>query len=332
MKMNWLELFPEPIRSLLEQLPSTLLDRLEEIRIREGRPLEINAGGEHHFLTLGGKLTHRVEESYKPGGVETHRLLDRISNHSLYTMEEELRKGFITIPGGHRIGLAGRTVLSGGKVEHLRDISGFNVRIAREICGAADAILPHLIDKKEKRMKHTLILSPPQHGKTTLIRDIARQISSGSYGDSTVKGSGMKVGIIDERSEIAGSLRGVPSFDVGPRTDVMDGCPKAEGMMMMIRSMSPEVVIVDEVGRPEDVEAIIEALHAGISVIATAHGSSVDELSQRPAMAALMTNQLFERYVILNRSAGKPTYRILDRQQRSIQMSLPHQKGVDAYG
>ncbi|WP_438351416.1 stage III sporulation protein AA [Paenibacillus sp. FA6] len=332
MKMNWLELFPEPIKSLLEQLPSSMLDRLEEVRIREGRPLEINAAGDHHFVTPGGKLTYRVEDSYKPAREDSHRLLDRISNHSLYTMEEELRKGFITIPGGHRIGLAGRTVLSGGKVEHLRDISGFNVRIAKEIHGASDEILPHLLDRKEKRMKHTLILSPPQHGKTTLIRDMARQISNGSYGNTTVKWPGMKVGIIDERSEIAGSIRGVPSFDVGSRTDVMDGCPKAEGMMMMIRSMSPEVLLVDEIGRSEDAEAITEALHAGISVIATAHGSSVDELSQRPALAALMENQMFEVYVILNRVEGHLNFRILDRQQRSIQLSLPNQKGVDVYG
>jgi stage III sporulation protein AA len=332
MKMNWLELFPEPIKSLLEQLPTSILDRLEEVRIREGRPLEINAEGEHHFITASGKLTYRVDESYKPAREDSHRLLDRISNHSLYTMEEELRKGFITIPGGHRIGLAGRTVLSGGKVEHLRDISGFNVRIAKEILGAADAILPHLLDKKEKRMKHTLILSPPQHGKTTLIRDMARQMSNWSYGNASVKWSGMKVGIIDERSEIAGSIRGVPSFDVGPRTDVMDGCPKAEGMMMMIRSMSPDVLLVDEIGRPEDAEAITEALHAGISVIATAHGSTVDELSQRPALASLMENQMFEMYVVLNRVAGNLNFRILDRQQRAIQLSLPNQKGVDVYG
>ncbi|AOZ91468.1 stage III sporulation protein AA [Paenibacillus crassostreae] len=332
MKLNWLELFPEPIKSLLEQLPTSILDRLEEVRIREGRPLEINAAGEHHFVTLGGKLTYRVEESYKPIREDSHRLLDRISNHSLYTMEEELRKGFITIPGGHRIGLAGRTVLSGGKVEHLRDISGFNIRIAKEIRGAADGILPHMLDKKEKRIKHALILSPPQHGKTTLIRDMARQISNGRYGNANVKWSGMKVGIIDERSEIAGSIRGVPSFDVGARTDVMDGCPKAEGMMMMIRSMSPEVLLVDEIGRTEDAVAITEALHAGISVIATAHGSSIDELSQRPALASLIENQMFETYIILNRIAGNMNYHIFDRQQRSIQLSLPNQKGVDVYG
>ncbi|MHA0855573.1 stage III sporulation protein AA [Paenibacillus sp. CMAA1364] len=330
--MHWLELFPEPIKSLLEQLPSSMLERLEEVRIREGRPLEINASGDHHFVTAGGKLTYRVEDSYKPVREDSHRLLDRISNHSLYTMEEELRKGFITIPGGHRIGLAGRTVLSGGKVEHLRDISAFNVRIAKEIHGASNVILPYLLDHKAKRICHTLILSPPQHGKTTLIRDLARQISQGSYGNSAMKWSGMKVGIIDERSEIAGSIRGVPSFDVGPRTDVMDGCPKAEGMMMMIRSMSPEVLLVDEIGRFEDAEAITEALHAGISVIATAHGSSVDELSQRPALASLIQNQMFEKYVILNRTEGQLNFRVLDSQQRAIQQSLPIQQGIDVHG
>ncbi|AJS57931.1 stage III sporulation protein AA [Paenibacillus sp. IHBB 10380] len=327
MNMNWLELFPEPIKSLLQQLPFSILDKMEEVRIREGRPLEINTAGAHHFLTLDGKLTLNVEEAYKPAREDSHRLLDRISNHSLYTMEEELRKGFITIPGGHRIGLAGRTVLSSGKVEHLRDISGFNVRIAREIRGAANTILPYLLDSKDKRIKHTLILSPPQHGKTTLIRDMARQISSGNYEGSAVKWRGMKVGIIDERSEIAGSLRGVPSFDVGPRTDVMDGCPKAEGMMMMIRSMSPEVLLVDEIGRAEDAEAITEALHAGISIIATAHGSNAEELSQRPALAGLIENRMFEMYVILNRTAGDLGFRILDRQQRSIQLSHYSSKG-----
>lgn len=173
-------------------------------------------------------------------------------------MEEELRKGFITIPGGHRIGLAGRTVLSGGGVEHLRDITGFNVRIAREVPGIADGVLPYLLDKGRQRMMHTLILSPPQHGKTTLLRDLARQISLGELGKREGIRPGLKVGIVDERSEIAGSRRGVPAFDVGPRTDVLDGCPKAEGMMMMIRSLSPDVLIADEIGRPEDAEAVTE--------------------------------------------------------------------------
>ncbi|WP_136606313.1 stage III sporulation protein AA [Paenibacillus dokdonensis] len=320
--LNWLELFPDRIKSILLQLPRDLLERLEEIRIREERPLEVNESGGHHFVTGQGMLTMEEEKAYRPERDDSRRFLDLISNHSLYTLEEELRKGFITVPGGHRIGLSGRTVLSGGRVEHIRDISGFNIRIAREVQGAANEILPYLYDDKEKRMKHTLILSPPQHGKTTLLRDLARQISSGSLGSSPAKNLGMKVGIIDERSEIAGSLHGVPSFDVGPRTDVMDACPKAEGMMMMIRSMSPDVLIVDEIGREEDAEAVTEALHAGISVIASAHGSGPEEILNRPAMHGLMENQMFEMYVLLHRSNGKTTFRLMDRQMRVLQVRM----------
>lgn len=118
--MEWLELFPEPLHGILGRLPETVFKQLEEIRVREGRPLEINANGDHHFVTSAGRLTLNHVEAYKPDREDAHRLLDFISNHSLYTMEEELRKGFITIPGGHRIGLAGRTVLNRGRVEHLR--------------------------------------------------------------------------------------------------------------------------------------------------------------------------------------------------------------------
>ncbi|MBE9913013.1 stage III sporulation protein AA [Paenibacillus donghaensis] len=318
---NWLELFPDRIKSILLELPRDHLARLEEVRLREGRPLEVNESGGHRFVTGQGMLTLDEDKAYRPSRDDGRRFLDLISNHSLYTLEEELRKGFITVPGGHRIGLAGRTVLSGGKVEHIRDISGFNIRIAREVRGAGDEILPYLRDDRERRIKHALIISPPQHGKTTLLRDLARQISSGKLGEVPPSGLGMKVGIIDERSEIAGSLRGVPTFDVGPRTDVMDACPKAEGMMMMIRSMSPDVLIVDEIGREEDAEAVTEALNAGITVIASAHGSSLEELQNRPALKRLADNRMFELYVLLHRSRGKTEFRLMDRQMRVLQLS-----------
>lgn len=134
---------------------------------------------------------------------------------------------------------------------------------------------------------------------------------------------GLKVGIVDERSEIAGSRRGVPAFDVGPRTDVLDGCPKAEGMMMMIRSLSPDVLIADEIGRPEDAEAVTEALHAGISVIASAHGKDVTELARRPGLGGLLEQKMFERYVILHRSEAGLTFRILDGQKRGMLLISP---------
>lgn len=323
---DWLQLFPEKVRVLLKCLPLPVLGLVEEIRVREGRPLEINYSGKYHYLRGNGSLTQRPEEAYRPDREDSHRLLDLISNHSLYTMEEELRKGFITIPGGHRIGLAGRTVLSGGGVEHLRDITSFNVRIAKEVPGVADKVLPYLFDKGRQRMMHTLILSPPQHGKTTLLRDLARQLSLGELNKREALRPGLKVGIVDERSEIAGSRRGIPAFDVGPRTDILDGCPKAEGMMMMIRSLSPDVLFADEIGRPEDAEAITEALHAGISVVASAHGKEVAELARRPALGALIEQKMFERYVILNRSDVGLTFRILDGQKRGLLLISPGER------
>ncbi|OBZ18949.1 stage III sporulation protein AA [Bacillus sp. FJAT-27264] len=326
MANDWLHLFPEKVRMLLKSLPLQLLSAVEEIRVREGRPLEINYSGKYHFLSADGSLTQKPEEAYRPDREDSHRLLDLISNHSLYTMEEELRKGFITIPGGHRIGLAGRTVLSGGGVEHLRDITGFNVRIAREVPGVADGVLPYLLDKGRLRVLHTLILSPPQHGKTTLLRDLARQISGGSQNRQGGSRQGLKVGIVDERSEIAGSRRGIPAFDVGPRTDILDGCPKAEGMMMMIRSLSPDVIIADEIGRPEDADAVTEALHAGITVVASAHGKEVAELSRRPGLGSLLEHRMFERYVILHRSEAGLSFRILDSQKRALLPGSPGER------
>lgn len=318
MTLDWLALFPANLQSLLHRVPRDVLEGLEEVRIREGRPLEINHGGVFQYVTAAGVLTRCPEEAYKPDREDGRRLLDLISNHSLYTLEEELRRGFITMPGGHRVGLAGRTVLSGGRVEHIRDISGFNVRIAREIRGAADEILPHLLDSGRRRVKHTLILSPPQHGKTTMLRDLARQISGGHWGQASMTWPGKKVGIVDERSEIAACRQGVPGFDVGPRTDVLDGCPKAEGMMMMIRSMSPEVLIVDEIGRAEDAEAVTEALNAGISVIASAHGASVEELAGRRGLAEFTDSGMFEMYVVLNRTPGRTSFRLQDKAFRTV--------------
>lgn len=326
MANDWLLLFPEKVRALLKGLSRSLLEKVEEVRVREGRPLEINYSGKYHFLTPDGRLTQRPEEAYKPDREDTHRLLDLISNHSLYTMEEELRKGFITIPGGHRVGLAGRAVLSGGGVEHMRDITGFNVRIAREMAGLADGVLPYLLDKGRGRILHTLILSPPQHGKTTLLRDLARQLSTGGRTGSEGGMPGLKVGIVDERSEIAGSRRGIPAFDVGPRTDILDGCPKAEGMMMMIRSLSPDVLIADEIGRLEDAEAVTEALHAGISVVASAHGKEVAELARRPGLGGLLEQRMFERYVILHRSEAGLSFRVLDGQMRGMQLISPEER------
>lgn len=298
-----LPLMPLVLRSVLIALPPTVKASAEEVRIREGRPLEVVYEGQYGFIRSDGRLDVQAGGAYVVSREDCRQLLELLTRHSLYSFEEELKRGFITVEGGHRVGLAGRTVLEDSRVRLIRDVSGFNIRIAREVRGCGRVVLPRIMDEREKTVHHTLVISPPGQGKTTLLRDLARMISSGDWPQS-VYGPGRKVGVVDERSEVAACVRGVPRFELGPRTDVMDGCPKAEGMIMMIRSMSPEVLIVDEIGRPEDAYAIHEAVHAGIRIIATAHGAGREDALMRPVLRELAREGVFKRFVTIHNRGG----------------------------
>lgn len=297
-----LPLLPPSIREAVSRLPAAVGSQAEELRIREGRPLEVIYGSRYAFIRRDGRTSGQAGEAYTATREDCARLLELLTRHSIYSFEEELKRGFITVEGGHRVGLSGRTVLEDSRVKLIRDVTGFNIRIAREIRGCGKDVLPQILDRREQTVHHTLIISPPQHGKTTLLRDLARLISSGEWPQDSLLEGGRKVGIVDERSEVAACVRGVPRFDVGPRTDIMDGCPKAEGMIMMIRSMSPEVIVVDEIGRREDAAAVHEAVHAGIRVIASAHGSSREDALQRPVLRELAEDGVFKRFVVLRKS------------------------------
>ncbi|MFC4545105.1 stage III sporulation protein AA [Paenactinomyces guangxiensis] len=294
------QILPLSIRELIQSLPRTILGCLEEIRIRQDRPLEVITSEQSWFVSRKCQLSQQPKDSMVPGKEDCIKMLNLISNHSLYTMEEELRRGYVTVEGGHRVGLVGKVVVDQGKVKHLRDVTGFNVRIARQVKGVGEPLIPFLIHKGQ--VENVLIVSPPQCGKTTLIRDLARLASTGGE-----KFHSCKVGIVDERSEIAGCVDGVPQHDVGPRTDVLDACPKAEGMMMLIRSMSPEILVVDEIGRKEDSEAVHEAVHAGVHLFTTAHGQTVDEICRRPTLAELVKEGVFSRVILLSRRQGPGT-------------------------
>lgn len=295
------QILPQSIRSYIESLPPAIFNHLEEIRIRQDRPLEVITSKDSGFVHRTTKqLTKYKEEAYCPTQLDCEKMINLISRHSLYAMEEELRRGYITLNGGHRVGLAGKVIVEDGKVKAIRDITSFNVRFARAVLGVGKNLLPFVFH--DKKVENLLIVSPPQCGKTTLIRDLARLASTGTENTPPYK-----VGIIDERSEIAGCLHGVPQHDVGPRTDVLDSCPKAEGMMMMIRSMSPEILIVDEIGREEDSRAVFEAIFAGIHLFTTAHGLSLEDLCQRPTLSKLMKEKVFTRIFLLSRRTGPGT-------------------------
>lgn len=286
-------IFPEFLGAVIEAWKINTED-LQEIRIRAGRPV----------LALCGNREYRSETVVKGGQLQ--EILAYLSGYSLYAYEDEVRQGYLSLPGGHRVGIAGRAVLERGKIRTVTDVSSLNIRFAHEVKGCADRLLPWL--RKGDGLWHTLIASAPGHGKTTLLRDCIRQISDGASGYP-----GLTVGVVDERSEIAGSFRGVPGNDVGLRTDVLDGCPKAEGMMMLIRSMAPKVVAVDEIGGREDMEALMLAVNCGCMVVATVHGSSMEELKQKPVLGEMVEMGMFERYVFL-KASGRPgrIHRILD--------------------
>ena len=296
-----LSFLPKSISYQINQIPPIEINEIEEIRVRVSRPLEISAKGTVQYFP------------YIVKSDDAAHLLNKISHFSIYALEEELKRGYITIEGGHRVGLAGKVILEEGKVKAIRDVSSFNIRIAREKIGIADSIVSALYDK---RWYHTMIIGPPQTGKTTLLRDLARIISSG---DKDGKFPAAKVGIVDERSEIAGCVSGIPQMSFGPRLDVMDACPKAEGMMMMIRSMSPDVLIVDEIGRKEDSEAILEAVNAGIKLMMTTHGESLEEIRSRPSLKRILDEQIFQRFIVLSRQKGPGTVtRIEDNNGREL--------------
>ena len=303
-----LPLFPENLRAhLAKELNSTR--GVEEIRLGVGKPIFLYCGGVERVVAEGPK-----QEPYLANREDIAKVLQTVSRYSLYAFEEELRHGYITVPGGHRVGLTGKAVLEGGRVKRICSISSLNIRIARQILGAANPLLPSLFEGKSRRLYHTLIISPPKKGKTTLLRDIARNLS---YGSSLIKP--LRVGIVDERSELSGCFQGVPQLDVGLRTDVLDACPKAEGMMMLIRAMGPDVIITDEIGREEDVFALREALNAGVVVISSAHARSFTELKGRPVFKKILAEKFFQRFVVLGSSRGTGTVEmILDENGNSL--------------
>ncbi|MDQ7790540.1 MAG: stage III sporulation protein AA [Clostridia bacterium] len=293
---------PPSLRSLLEGLPDSVWCELEEVRLRVNRPLLINLTSKELLVDRRGQVVGKPGAAYLVTADDLVRTLQLVTGSSLYAVEEELRSGYVTVSGGHRVGIVGRTVMDGDRIQTMKQFTGINVRISREVTGAADTLMPYLLDGL--RVRHTLIVSPPGCGKTTILRDVARLVSDGV---ASLGFPGLTVGLVDERSELAGCYRGVPQRDVGLRTDVLDACPKALGMFILLRAMAPRVIVTDEIGRTEDVSALEEVINAGVTIISTAHAASLDELLHRPVLKNILAMKVFERLVMLGRSRGPGT-------------------------
>jgi len=303
-KMNdILPLLCRNIAEILKKVDSNLKPFIEEIRLRAEKPLMISNYKSDWFVRDDGLISRSPKDSYIVKQSEINITLEIMSQNSIYAYQEEIKQGYLTVKGGHRVGITGKVVSDGENVRNIRDISGMNIRISKQIIGCADEIIRFIAERPDV-VRNTLIISPPQCGKTTILRDIARYLSDGI---PDIGFKGVKVGIVDERSEIAACYKGIPQNNVGLRTDVLDGCPKKVGMSMLVRSMSPHVVITDEIGNDGDRDAIMSVLNAGVKVIATAHGYNISEMRSRREVLRLIEEKVFERFIVLSNQNGPGT-------------------------
>lgn len=311
MENSILQMFPSAYREFWHRTAKEQ-EHLQEIRLRVGRPIVLQMEGREVFLTDRGDFTDSVRCSRRAGERELSDMLEHICHYSPYAFEEELRQGFVTVAGGHRVGVAGQAVLEpDGSIRTLKNIAFINIRVSHEKKGAADKILGRMY--REGRLKSALIISPPGCGKTTLLRDLIRQVSDGN-----LYGAGMAVGVVDERSELAGSFMGIPQNDMGMRTDVLDGCPKEKGMLLLLRSMSPQVVAIDELGSEGELKALGQAAACGCRILATVHGENRRDVERRFGLERAFWERLFGLFVVLGKAEGKCVVRQLEEGREEL--------------
>mgnify|MGYP000136227053 CR=1 FL=1 len=280
-----LRYFPRRISTSLEDVFKQTNYVIEEIRLRTERPIIIKHSKGEEIL----KTTVSINEI-----LET---LQHICDNSIYTYQNQICNGFVTIKGGHRIGISGSVVQTDGKISNINYISNLNFRIARQIIGASNEILRYIINMEENSIYNTLIASSPGAGKTTILRDVVRRLSDGI---EQINFKGKTISLVDERGEIAAIYKGIPQNDIGIRTDVIDNVPKPEAMRILVRSMAPQIIACDEIGSKEDIEAINYVMCSGVKGIFTAHGNDIEDVCKNPWMAQLINNHIFERIIQLN--------------------------------
>lgn len=288
-----MKVLPKDIQTIMME-QSILWNEVEEIRLRVGQTLRIIERSKERLLSKNLVITkYHIKEC-----------LEYVSNYSIFAYEEEIRQGFITIEGGHRVGLVGKTFVEDGKVRHQKYINSINIRIAHQILGCGNEVMKFI--RNGDQIHNTLIVSPPRCGKTTILRDIIRQLSKGNQ-----EYKGLNVAVVDERSEIASCFEGKPSNDLGPRCDVLDACPKGEGIRILLRSMSPNVIAVDEIGERTDIMALEYSITAGCAILATMHGGSINDVKENKYLDNLLKNNGFTRIIVLARG---------EQQKRSVEV------------
>ena len=285
-KLEILNYFPIRIANELEKyIDEITYKQLEEIRIRVNRPIILQFQNKEKQL------------SYYISGQDISEIMQYLCENSIYAYQNQICNGFITIKGGHRVGITGNVVVKDEKIININYISSLNFRVAKQIIGAADELLKHILKVEENTVYNTLILSSPGAGKTTILRDVIRQISNGIQ---EYNFKGITVGLVDERGEIASMYKGELQNNMGIRTDVLDNISKSEGLKMLIRSMSPKVISTDEIGTEEDIQAINYGMCCGIKGIFTAHGENLKDIELNPILNKLLKNKIFDKIIFLS--------------------------------
>ncbi len=303
MQEELVNIFPTSVRAALQKI---CWEGLEEIRVRIGWPIEFIYDSSNRWLRDSDMDRRKLDE-----------MLNYITGYSVYAMEEELKQGYITLDGGHRVGVTGHATHKTGQhgeclVTNMLDIGGLNIRIAHEKKGCAKELVPHI--RNRQCIYNTIFFAAPGVGKTTYLRDTIRILSSGD-----AQNSGIKCCVVDERSEIAACRMGKPQNDMGTRTDVLDACPKEAGMRMVLRTMSPQIIAVDELGKETELEILESIRCSGVNILGTAHAGSLQELFTNPIMRGCAEMGIFERYVQLIRlPSGKRSFQIYDGQGNLI--------------
>jgi stage III sporulation protein AA len=258
-----------------------------EIRLRINSPVLIKTSKHDYFLDENSIISKR----------DIDEIVGNFTKNSIHAFENEISKGFITIEGGHRVGISGDCIYDKGNLKGFKNITSLNIRIAREFMGCSEKTLKYLITP-DKNIFNTLIVGPPLSGKTTLIRDVSKNLSDGIKNPYF---EGCDVTLIDERGEISAVYNGIPQMNTGMRTDVLSYCKKSDGFFMSVRALSPRVIISDELGSVDDFEIIQYALKSGVKIIATAHGFSMDDVKRNVYLRNIIENNFFDRAFILNK-------------------------------